>query len=82
MSLSPEEQSDALDDIGKTYGITWPKISADFFNDVEDPLDNAVRKLDDLSTEIDDKLGESTGDEDENDEEVVESGESATQETW
>ena len=52
---------------------------AEFLNDVEGPLDAAVHKLDDLSTEIDDKLGESTGEEDENDEEVVDSGEDATQ---
>ena len=55
---------------------------AEFFNDVEGPLDAAVRKLDDLSTEIDDKLGESTGEEDENDEEIVDSGDDTKQENW
>ena len=46
---------------------------------MEGPLDAAVRKLDDLSTEIDDKLGESTGEEDENDEEAANSGDDDTQ---
>ena len=40
-------------------------FQAEFLNEIEDPLDSAVRKLDDLSTEIDSKLEESSGEDDE-----------------